>query len=436
MSPPLPNEVLQHIFSFLRPSLRRKGHGHAFDAVAPDHLAEEASRQVTLSRVSRSSKQLRRLALPFLYHTIPMTSAKLLPEMSKNAELAGYVRAIDLSHTGIDRSTLRDAFKTARPWLSLPSAFERLLEQAIDRVGDDLTDTGAEAALHLSLLKNLEALEYRGYIGSNDLVTAFFDGAASSDEAQETQVPHLRELRLRHWSGENTTRITHVQRLLQSSVEKLYACAINWEVDPNSGEGRPLAVGPQLSLKHVDLVDATINGPGLDDMLQRCPDLITLSIVWGDPSRMPTFPLDFNAIGAALRQHARGLEKLTLDCSEELSYTQGHSEGRLGPLSELPKLKVLVVAQDVLVGEDEEEGEEEPLSLDQVLPSSLEILRLLTCQDDEENLDEQLVDLIKGGRLSKLRRVQMKRNEDFAGDAAELGWKLWHRWDKMILIRL
>lgn len=435
----LPNEILQHIFSFLQPTLRRKGHGYAFDNVVPLDLEEASARQLTLLHILLTSKLFQKLALPFLYHTLPITSGKLLATLAQSADLAKLVKAIDLSTTGcVDASSLRNALDAARSRLSLSATFEQHLQHAIDGVGSNLTNTGAEAVLYLILLKNLETLEYRGNIGTNAIVTEFFGGAtaaavAAAHEGEGTQVPRLSELRLRHWDGRNTTPIAEVQQLLVGSIEKLHGCGINWEVSPLNGAGRPSFMAAQLNLKHIEKVDVAINGYGLDDMLRRCPDLRTLRIVWGNPSRMPTFPLDFGTMGAALRRHARGLEKLTLDCLVDLSYTQGHSEGIIGSLRELTSLVSLVVAQDVLVGE-EEEGES--FRLDQVLPDSLQTLQLLTCQDDEEDLDEQITSFIQGGRLANLRRIQMKRHEDFSGDAAELGWRLWHRWDKMILTKL
>ncbi|KAK6066217.1 hypothetical protein SCUP234_12201 [Seiridium cupressi] len=429
----LPNEILQQIFSYLQVSLRNKGHGHAFDNVGAAQLEEEAARQLTLSNISIASKQFRKLALPFLYTTTPTTSVKLLGNLAKSADLARLVKAIDLSHTGMPMSSLRETFDAVKSRFALPATFEAHLGQAIDRVGDDLNNTGAEAVLHLLLLQNLDTLEYRGYIGSNRIITEFFSGLPMELDGREVvQISQLSELRLRHWSGENTTRITQVQQLLRDSVEKLQACGINWEIHPDSGQGRPTCIASRLRLKNIEIVDSTINGTGLDDLLGRCPELATLRIVWGSSSRMPTFPLDFGVMGDAIRRHAKRLHTLALDCTEDLSYTQGNSGGRVGSLRELTRLKTLVIAQDMLVGDEDGEG---TFRLDQVLPDSLETMRLLTCQENEEDLDEQLTGLIQEGSMPKLRRLQLKRDEEFTGDAAELGWSVWHRWDKMVLTK-
>lgn len=434
MPPLLPNEILQSIFSLLQLNLRTKGHGHALDNVSQSNLDEELSRQFTLSHISRASKLFRGLALLILYHTIPSTSARLLVNRAKSPDLARLVKVIDLSTKGIIASSLSTAFESAKPRLSLSPTFERRVQRAIDGVGDDLNDTGAEPVLHLLLLDNIEALEYRSYIGSNAIVTEFFRGVAPAvhDNEETPQIPQLRELRVRHWSEENTTRITQVQRLVLSSVEKLHGCGIAWEVHPQGGQGKPLSMPTRLALKHIEMVDAIMNDCGFEDMLGRCPDLETLRVVWGDSSRMPTFPLDFSGMGQALRRHARQLRKFSLDCTEELSYTQDNSRGRLGSLRELANLWSLVVAQDVLVGVKDED----PLRLDQVLPDSLKCLRLLSCQEDEEEVDEELAALIQGGRFPKLRRIQMKREEEFAKNADELRWRLWHRWDTIILTKL
>lgn len=130
----LPNEVLRHIFSFLQPKLLRKG---LDDYVADCDVEEEASRQLALSCLLRASKQFYQLALPFIYHTIPAPSFKLLGVLSQNANLAARVKAINLSSftvRGTSPVVLLNAFEAARPRLDLPDSFEQVLLEAIHAV--------------------------------------------------------------------------------------------------------------------------------------------------------------------------------------------------------------------------------------------------------------------------------------------------------------
>lgn len=109
----------------------------------------------------------------------------------------------------------------------------------------------------------------------------------ATDHAGEgAQVPRLRDLRLRHWGGRSTTSIAEVQTLPIACIEKLHGCGISWEVSPLDGAGRPSSMAERPNLRHIEMVDAAIHGHGVDDMLRRCPDLRTLHIVWGNPSRI------------------------------------------------------------------------------------------------------------------------------------------------------
>lgn len=63
-----------------------------------------------------------------------------------------------------------------------------------------------------------------------------------------------------------------------------------------------------------------------------------------------------------------------------------------------------------------------PPRLEALLPSSLETLHLLWCQDDIEALDLNLVEVITSGRLSRLRRIRMNREEPLTQYLGPLGW--------------
>ncbi|KAI0377599.1 hypothetical protein F5Y04DRAFT_173436 [Hypomontagnella monticulosa] len=434
MIPYLPIEILHYIFSLLRPNLRRRGYGPSFNEVAPSDLAEESARQLALSHISRSSRLFRQLALPVLYHTIPATSPQLLDTLSKHEYIAEMVKAIDLTSAAIPRDALRSAFEVARPRLSISSDLVDHLSLCIEST---LPQTGAEDAMYLFLLPNLETLEYCIDTAVDSIVVSYFEWMSQCD-----RVYQLRQLRLHHRDAQYAIHISNFEEILVPTIEILHGCGVSWEINPYK-RSRPFLPPPymlpeRLGLQHIELVDAMINSVGLTDLLSRCPNLHSLYIAWSGATQMPAFPLDFTAMGVAIRDHTQQLEKLVLDHPR---YKGANSIGRLGSLRTLMKLKAITLPQDMLVGDtgsadqEHEVNKEEPLPLSQVLPDSLEYLCLLTCHGDREDLDEQVCSLITDGRLPNLRKIQMKRGEVFSRNAADLGWTLWHDGDKMTLRR-
>lgn len=424
----LPNEVFHNIFSFLQPNIRRKGFGSASDSVADRDIEEEAARQLALSCLSRASKQFYQLAIPFLYHTIPKVSNKLLGVLSHNVSLAARIKAIDLctNFPGSPPAVLLDAFEAAHSRFNLSNSFKNVLFEAIHAADQDTT--GAEQVLYLLLLPNVETIEYCSYWHTDLTVMELFANVPRTNLFQE--------VRIRHYDTEGTARIADIHRLLAPTVEKLRGWALSWEMTAGD-QAWGLELLPRL--RYIELVEGVINDVGLADMLARCPGLRVLHITWGSPIRDSNHALDFTRMGEALRRHG-AIERLVWNCLEDFSYCQGDAVGRLGSLRELTRLRVLIVPQDVLIGDDDpdlDEGEPLPLPLDQVLPVSIERLRLLSCQDDEEELDKQVVSLIRDGSpFTSLRRIQMKRSEEFSGgNAEEFGFELFHNRDKMVLTK-
>ncbi|KAI1397160.1 hypothetical protein F4819DRAFT_503619 [Hypoxylon fuscum] len=431
--PYIPTEILSRIFSLLRPDLLNRGYGNNFGNTAPGDVEEQLARRLALSRISRSSKRFRQVSLPVLYHTIPKISAKLLVNLVKYNSLAQMVKAIDISKSGlVPRDVLRDALEATRHRLFLPGLedLERRLFQCIKARQNYMV----EEVLFTILLPNVETVAYFIEEPENDILFDFFRCMARSD-----RLPQLRHLRLLCGSGEDTMHISNVQEMLLPTIQTLRGCGICWEINPvEGGQPRPpYALSNRLGLRHIDLVDAVINGTGLSDLLSRCRDLRTLRIVWGDDERMSFFRLDFGAMGTALRKHARQLEKLALDPLKDPIYPE--AAGRLGSLHRLTKLKTLRIPQNMLVGDfvEDEEGNgylEKPLTLDQTLPDSLESLHLLSCIDNKDmDLDEQVCSLITGGQMANLRTIQMKRYQAFSGNVAAFGWTVRHHRDNMIL---
>ncbi|KAI1411048.1 hypothetical protein F5Y13DRAFT_166283 [Hypoxylon sp. FL1857] len=435
MPPYLPDEILLHIFSFLRPSL------------APETFCCPREKETaTLAHLCRTSKRTQRLAQAHLYHTITEQDAEkrapFLRTLSQNPHLAEMVRAIDLSRTYVSSQILEEAFETARGRLNLSDKLKTRLSNNFPSDDDD-----TEIVLILSLLPNLELLELTRYYEPDRMTPQFFrDVAASLASTPEKQSERMRpfsrlqEIRLRHWDTEDSAEIFEFDDTLLQTLHTLRGWAICWEIHPHVT--RPPR--RQLSLKHIDLRYSLCDAEGLSNMLSRCPDLRTLRFQWGSATVGGESALNFDQMGVALRKYAHNLEELVLDYREDQFYQEGDFTGKIGSLRELSCLKKIALTQNILVGgdgddfDDDEESPEShrppPLTLDEVLPSSLETLQLLSSGGDDENLDEQIYALITGGRMKNLRKITVERAAQFSKNIKGSGWTTWnedgHGWGR------
>ncbi|OTA88255.1 hypothetical protein M434DRAFT_399089 [Hypoxylon sp. CO27-5] len=305
----LPNEILMNIFSCLRISLTTQtfeyGRNLPFINLS------------TLASLCRASKRFQGLAQPLLYHTVPRqyndTNARLLQTLSRCPHLAEMVRSIDLEASEIPPPVLHESFEVARDRLNLPSSdIESELEDALDS-----EESGADVVLILSLLPNLELLEYTCRYGEYDLILRFLNevayslipGTPETDSGEVAPLSRLGEVRLRHWDTEYTTSIFAVEEFLLPTLHTLRGWSISWNEPRGTLEG----LQTRLNLKHIYLDSTLCNAEGFKDLLSRCPDLQTLRIGWGSATVGDDSELDFQQIGVALRNHAHNLEEFTPD---------------------------------------------------------------------------------------------------------------------------
>ncbi|KAI1500376.1 hypothetical protein F5X99DRAFT_410077 [Biscogniauxia marginata] len=414
-----PNEILTHILSFFIPTFPCRKFTHI------DPPRGNSARQRTLSRTSRTCWRLRCVTLPVLYHTIPATSHKLLKTLAADTYLASLVKAIDLSLCGVNMSILRGAYRTAvnHRSLSLPPNLDNRLRNEIN-VGIDFFRDGITAALYLALLPNIEEISYIMTGPSSE--TEFIEFFSQADR----MLPRLREFYLNYRENVNADKI-HISSIhdLLPTLKTLHVINLSWEL--NSHENGPSwskssLLPPQLGLKHVNLEASTINHAGLSDLLSRSPGLQTLRIEWTHRRRILDVGGWFKNMGDALRKHGQGLEELVLNPAKDPTYRyklrEWITEGPIGSLRELNRLKSLTVPYDSLVSGDRprqgnltqwqrllEQYRRGRLRLTDILPESLERLCIMVFQDDEE-LDLQMWDLVREReRFPNLQRIQMYR---------------------------
>lgn len=435
----LPDELLLHICRHLSLSDEFVS---GFDGAAV--LGDETR---ALSRLCRLSKRLQPFAQRALYDNIPQLSPenryRLLRTFVDYPHLARLVRAMNMGDCSIAGSELMSLFRAAQPRLNVSA---RLEEIATARAG--LESEGFDSAFVLLLLPNLELLEIevRGELDYEmcDLV----DEIRADASGPPIALGRLRELRIRHSDTEDADTLKPQGLLTLPTLRTLRGWSVQWGglYPDDRADGHVETHSECLSVEHVDFSWSLCDGFSLSAMLFHCPDLKTLRIEWGPSTVGCDDNLDFSDMGDALRKHGGNLERLTLDIREAFMYEEGESTGRIGSLRELSKLKYIALTHDMLVGEDDGSDEdsddessgpkERSLQLGEVLPVSLEELRLYTCEGEEGHLDDQLHEIIAGKKLTNLRKVVMEcRKTSFRHDLSESGWVAGQAWGKVILCK-
>lgn len=435
--PYLPREILRHIFSHFQLQFEHEGSNEDYEDYVEDedYVKDQATRQLTLSSVSRVSRRFRQLALPLLYHTIPATSAKLLTVLSSRPQLAELVKAIDLTPANIHPEILDQALSTVYGSGLLDLTFACRLLRTIWDTNHDLKYQGTEVVTFLMLLPNLELLRYESIPASDITVGDFFNG-----QAGQVRVPNLRKLAITDSDmGFGLLDRNSVQKMLQPTLEELHCISVPCEINPypfnrTIWPGLALAVH-YPNLQKIILSGVEIDGGQMGELLSRTPNLQSLRINWPCPRQLQ-FNVDLEPVGKALRKYGRNLKEL------ELKHNCDHSEYRfngcsIGSLQELTKLHTLNIWQDIFIA-DFESHKDVVLPLDEVLPHSLERLNLFTYLGYWEDTDEQVCRMIQGG-WTKLRSIQMGKRfkcEEITVDIAELGWEIEHEEFTMKLTKM
>ncbi|ETS86292.1 hypothetical protein PFICI_00120 [Pestalotiopsis fici W106-1] len=399
-----------------------------------------------LSRLCRLSKRLQPFAQRALYHYIPELSDdiryRLLRTLVECPHLASLVRGMYLGYGSITGPQLVSLFETARPRLNVPESLEQKILAGVEHRAE-----GFDHAFILLLLPNLEQLEIECFYETDfEMCDFVVETRAGADGGPPAALARLRELWLRHNDTEGTTRLKPRGLLTLPTLRTLRGWSVEWsmETQQDQAEGSPERLDGHSSVEHIDFAWSLCNGNSLSSMMSRYPGLKMLSIEWGSATVGCDDDLDFTAIGDALRKYGSStLEGIKFDCREAFMYEEGESTGRIGSLRELSKLKTLTLPHDILVGEDDESDEDSDdeasngsglLQLDEVLPTSLEKLHLLSCEGDEGQLDDQIHKMIAGKKMSNLQKVIMaRRRTSFRHNVSEFGWVSYQAWGKVIL---
>lgn len=413
----LPDEMLMQIFSHLKVPESSSGYEH----------------RTLLRGLCLVSKRLRPIAQRILYHTIPSLRESqrylLLRTLVECPDLANSVRAIDLGEAYNSASEIQELFELARPRLDIS---DNLAEKIIADAEEE--EPGSDYSFILLLVPNIERLDLVCWYGIDLTMYDLIKETRNSSKGASVPLGRLREIGLRHGDTEGCTTLEPLGLLALPTLRTLRGHAMEWttelqpEMDPEAEEiDDEKQYAPRLALKHIDLTWSLCNEESLENMISRCPDLKTLRIEWGSATVGADDDLNFDGIGHVLREFGGKLEELTLDCRSAFMYEDlGEVTFEIGSLRELSCLRTLVLPHNILVGQGKETADRKPLKLQDVLPTSLETLRLFEVHHNEWALDDQLYDMITSKKWGNLRKVIMLgRVTPFYHDLAEYGWVSW-----------
>ncbi|KAK8014934.1 hypothetical protein PG990_008230 [Apiospora arundinis] len=435
-----------------------------------------------LACLCRTSSRLRILAERALYSGLPAADTRLrgrlISAIRQNPRLAGHVQAAELG----DAYMTRDEFLAlVRPPAAHeaqhPGSTSATHRSLADRIGTmrDLPDYSEEFAdawpAHIiGLVPNIKFLDITMSNIITILPSVFREAARVGGEHNESQGDSSTRSSLHSPTG-NSSPITAtrpssaplsqleeivVRRvgetkgalriqlfedlLLLPRLRKFHGQCVDLNTELSTRTSQPAS-----SLTHVVIAHSLAEAAGILDLLRVCPFLRTLRIHWGDSTVGDAAP-DWDEIGNSLREYGSNLEVLDLDCRDCLMYDMGECNGKIGSLRDLRRLRHLSLPQDVLLGNEDmlsgldnlgdsdgDEGggaKDNPhdeldsiVSLEPLLPESLESLHLYSCYEEEEWVRHCVQAVLRSRRLYNLSHIQLDGISELNLPFSETGWE-------------
>ena len=442
----LPEEVWERIIFQLR--LERQ---------IPKEEHEKADfklKRQTLRSLALTSKTLRRLTQPILHRTFSLGGSDstsiclLLRTLTEQPVLRRYAIEIyvgEYDERG-DNILIEDSFQTALAnainGLALPSLAHDALSAFISTFLYD-----AAITLIICLCANVSTLEIdiSGQPGfrntshgvvSESICKERFDQDSQKDDRRDWNdkgkparpFSNLRKLKAGCIDGDMMSDASDLTGFLQlPNIEELQG---HW-LTCFDGFDSPMS----SSIKRIELKDTIIDGPGLGKLLQACPGVTDLSIRWsfsfngGGGRRLITSKQFhfYQPVGEALRAYGKGLDNLDLsfesgdDWHEKVRQDDGDDNDTvdyrpptaIGSLKELESLRSLHISWTILFGDmKRSQATERPSQLSEMLPPSLQLLDVPTCENLKTtpyaDVEEQIYALLGGGSpFSELRWIMV-----------------------------
>ena len=200
------------------------------------------------------------------------------------------------------------------------------------------------------------------------------------------------------------------QLLLLPSLMTFRGCS----VDATNASGSKASTDAKSPLRTIDLTKTHVSANGISELLKRCPNLETLSLL--GRFDIPCDGLErFAALGSAINTWGKQLQHLTLKITQGTLALEAEP---LGFLRNLRSLRKLVVPEVVLFGRAFIAFQNDsPLyrcsikSLLDSLPPSLHELHVTTFHSEEGTFPfgHVLLELLADHRFSVLKNVSFKR---------------------------
>ena len=443
----LPEELLDHILSFLSWSLHSQDRGNQEDTQA-------------LIALSRVNKTLCRLARPLLYRVCDMSAERsqygydtqdldsLLATLAvlrpANASLVKELR-VRRQRYDPRAEGLRD--ESAKVGLGRPAEFNRRLAAIYAAIDTSLPhrleiaqglardEERAKIALVLALCWNLEVLvldlqvwersnlipRLLGWLAHHrDLKIADFtlvgNGTAEDFEWEGSELESLD-------GGEETATGTAVsyKRPLPSS-ETFRGFGI---IGVEHLESFDFTSVQAPVLRKLTLRDSMLDEAAILEILSHFPLLEHLSIHWGGTPALDQFGTDYQLMGDHLRRHGLRLRTLELDLRQAM-FNEFHDFTEpgscLGSLEGLVQLETLRIPLQLLIGEPDCLQDPIDVALERFLGPSLQSLELLTWPDDVP-VCQGLRRIMDSTKLQRLSRIVARTNGRYRDEESAVGWR-------------
>lgn len=391
-----PNEVWLQIFSFLQFRLEPGGTPVGFCPPWPVS-------SLALAKLSRVCKRFNALAVPLLYHTVPISYPfvrfPLARTLIKCPHLAELVQEAAISVQYVRDSELSDALEAALE--ECPEHMAPFFQYLLGRYRRQECGAADHVAFFLRMLPNLRVAELEVDMSSQTMLEMLTAWGSSL-------LPQIEDLRPGPYRVQPRPPGRELDYLIQlPSLRTWHGPGVLWYKYR----------GPPLGLRHLCLSGAPVLDGGIENILSRCVHLETLQI---DMEGLESLHWRFSLAGDALRKLGQTLEKL---CLAPLSKIPTESMGSLRTLS---RLKQLTIPWEMLGRWTEGDSSDEAAEghtpallpgmprLVGLLPDSLEHLHLYL-----RGLDVaygKLLELVRSGRFSKLQSVRLTRKEPFDRD--------------------
>ncbi|KAK5739788.1 hypothetical protein LTR17_005074 [Elasticomyces elasticus] len=432
----LPEELLQHIFSFLHET------GDLRDL---DEDRDARLGLYTLVNVALTNKAYNRVVRPELYHTLlveddpnAIRPLLLLMTLVNQADTGNLVREVYSGRWSLDPSN-----RDQRPPPTFGDILSRVLHDPA-RVAAlswpfDMTAVAqcpphAVIARILPLMPRLRLLAFS--------VTGLVAHSLIMDALRHVSLPELSEVQV---ACEDLGPMDQFIELLQRPALRTFrAQGVQCE-DESTTTLATSSLSPKL--ERVFFEESFLDAIGVARLLVSAPGVKILSIHWasgisGDSN------IEFGAIGRALRDHGLKLEGLYLSTEDaDVADNTLNPNSSLGDLKDLVLLRQLALPHYALCGQ-EDDGQIAERSRDyltKILPRSLHSLEIRLPKNIEmigmsedglyaedqvhmgyKTLDLQLVELMRSQRHQELLRLIVHRYDEFTclEDAEALGWSL------------